>query len=140
MTSQHFVHRRAVLLGALLFGTIATGCGGGESSGRVPTDCRKVSAGTDGISKVTVVGKNLAFDVTCIEVQPGLLEVTFDNQDSGVAHNFHITGVGVNGKTNLEPGLVTQVLSVKLTGPGSYTFACDPHATMEGKIHVVGKG
>ena len=139
MTSQRFVARSAFLLLALLVGTLA-GCGGGANSSGAPTDCLTLKPGADGTSKLTVIGKNLAFDVTCVNVRPGPLKVTFENKDSGVAHDFHVTGTGVNQRTDLAAGVTTQVLEVVLTGPGTYTFACDPHATMEGQIHVVAKG
>ncbi|QXC63380.1 cupredoxin domain-containing protein [Aquihabitans sp. G128] len=111
-------------------------CGDGGSDAGAPADCTTVAPGDDGTTEVTVVGKNLAFDVTCLEVQPGTLVVTFENRDGGVSHDFHVTGHGVNASTDLVQGVTTQQLTVELTEPGSYTFACDPHATMEGRLVV----
>ncbi len=81
MTSQHFVVRSAFLLSALLIGVLA-GCGGGASSNGAPTDCLTVHPGADGTPRLTVVGKNLAFDVRCVNAQPGPLKVTFENHDA----------------------------------------------------------
>ena len=82
------------------------------------------------------MAKNLQFDVRCIDMGPGTLHITYDNQDSGVAHDLRITGQGVNESTDLARGPVGQELVVELTTLGTYTYACDPHATMEGVITV----
>ena len=92
---------------------------------------------TDGMTLLTVTGKNLAFDVNCFEIEPGPVEFTFHNEDANVAHNLHLTGPDVNVATDLEPGKTTQSLSAELIQPGRYDFVCDPHATMEGSIIVV---
>lgn len=111
------------------------GCGGDD-----PVDlsnCDRVAT-VDGVTKLTITGKNLAFDVDCVEVEPGPVVITFVNDDSGVSHNIHVTGPGdVNEATALERGKVTQVLEVELTEPGTYKFVCDPHpSTMKGNIVV----
>ncbi len=122
----------------LLLASVAlAGCGGGSDTSGAPADCTVVNPGADGTSHITVVGKNLAFDVTCIQVQPGPVRFTFRNQDSGVAHDFHVTGPGINQSTPLIPGVATQTLDLKLTTVGQYVYACDPHATMEGHLNVV---
>jgi len=136
-TSPARCRTRPLLLAAaaLLAGLGLVACGGSDDAG-TPADCRTVAPGADGTTKVTVVGKNLAFDASCLQVRPGRLVVTFRNEDGGVAHDFHVTGHGVNASTALAPGAVTQRLTVELTEPGRYTFACDPHATMEGTLVV----
>lgn len=102
-------------------------------------DCDR-SKQVDGVTELTIVGKNLAFDWTCVEVRPGTVELTFDNQDSGVAHNIHVTGNGVNEATDLEAGPTSQTLSVDLPDPGRYMVACDPHGTMQAWIVVAEPG
>lgn len=123
----------AALVASCLSLALVTACGddGSESSG----ECRTLTA-TDGHYEATIVAKNLQFDVRCLSMGPGTLTLTYDNRDSGVAHDLHVTGMGVNEATDLERGPTKQELTVELTQVGTYTFACDPHATMEGIIRV----
>ncbi len=121
--------------GLIMAASLLIGCGGDK--GAAPVECKKVEP-TGGVTELTVVGKNLAFDIECFEIQPGKVRFTFDNQDSGVSHNFHVGGPGgVNSQTDLERGKTTQTLELELTEPGRYDFWCDPHATMEGHLTVV---
>jgi len=61
----------------------------------------------------------------------------FKIADKSSAHNFHLTGPGVDKKTSV--GAVTNVTwKVKLT-KGTYKYVCDPHkflATMKGSFTV----
>ncbi|MEO6629089.1 MAG: cupredoxin domain-containing protein [Aquihabitans sp.] len=133
MRSSRSYARTCLPVVAVAVALLLPGCS--KDSEPTAVACRTVRQ-VDGVTKVTIVGKNIQFDVKCLNIDPGQLELTFDNQDSGVAHNLHITGTGVNEKTELEPGKTTQKLTVLLTMPGQYTFACDPHGSMAGKIIV----
>jgi hypothetical protein len=55
--------------------------------------------------------------------------------DRSSAHNFHITGPGVNRRTSVGgTGRTTWTLSLR---KGTYTFVCDPHAsTMRGSFRI----
>jgi plastocyanin len=55
--------------------------------------------------------------------------------DRSAAHNFHITGPGVNRKTSVgATGRTTWTLTFT---KGTYRFVCDPHAsTMKGSFKV----
>lgn len=110
------------------------GCGDDD-----PVDlssCVTVAA-TDGVTRISVTGENMAFDEECFQIEPGPVEFTFVNADSGVSHNLHVSGPGdVNEATPLERGETTQVLEVDLSEPGTYGFKCDPHPTMKGQIVV----
>jgi plastocyanin len=135
------IRRRApFLLAAVLSVALLLPACGGDSGGAAPVSCRKLAQQPDGTSRATIVGRNLAFDVSCLEVRPGTLDLTFENRDAGVAHDLRVTGNGVNRSTDLAKGVTTQRLTVILTEPGRYTFACDPHATMEGTIVVTDPG
>ena len=125
---------RSLLVVTILGLTALAGCGddGGDEGAQ---DCREVAPSDDGVTRVTVVGENIQFDVTCLRVQPGPIEVTFDNRDGGVAHNLRVSGNGVNASTELESGTTTQVLELDLV-PGRYHYVCDPHGNMEGKLYV----
>jgi len=55
--------------------------------------------------------------------------------DKSNAHNFHLTGPGVNVKTSVSAVSVS-TLTVTLK-KGTYTFICDPHASfMKGSFTV----
>jgi len=85
-------------------------------------------------AKVTLVARDVAWDTTCLEVKAGNVAFTIDNKDS-VDHNLRVSGNGVNEHTPLQVGPVTQHLSLDLKA-GTYTFVCDSHANMEGKLYV----
>jgi plastocyanin len=124
---------RALLAAGLLLVPVACGS---DDEPAAKEDCRLVQV-TAGKAATTVVAKNLQFDVTCLKMAPGTLTITYENQDSSVAHDLHVTGNGVNRRTELARGTTTQELVVELLRPGRYSFFCDPHATMEGTIEVV---
>lgn len=102
-----------------------------KSSDASTADCRAVSG-----TAVTLVARNVAWDTKCLRLKPGMIDFTVDNRDSSVAHNLHVTGNGVDQKTKLVTGPVTQRLLVDLRRAGRYTFVCDIHADMEGTLVV----
>lgn len=107
---------------------------GACSSDEVSTDdCRVVVPSAPGRTEVTVTAKNMAFDVECLQVEPGTLVVTFVNEDKGVPHNFNLKG---EGATDLTTGPDEQVLTLDLPEPGTYGFVCDPHPNMTGAVVV----
>jgi plastocyanin len=112
---------------------VLVGCGDDDSG--ATRECVTV-APVDGVTELTVTGENLAFDVECFDIQPGPVSFTFVNADEGVSHNLHVSGPGVNERTELARGETTQVLELELAEPGRYDFVCDPHATMEGQLNV----
>ena len=128
--------RRVLFAVALASAVVLPACS--KDEGSETADCTPLEQAADGTTAMTVVAKNLAFDVSCVKVKPGVLSITYENEDQGTAHNLHVTGHGVNASTDLEPGVTTQDLEVVLTEPGTYTFACDPHGSMVGKIEVAG--
>jgi plastocyanin len=92
---------------------------------------------------LTVVAKNVKFDQSTLDAKAGDVAIDFDNQDTGVPHNFHLyqgndnTGATV-GATNVASGPDKQTLTVKLS-PGSYFYDCEVHPTqMTGKLQVSG--
>lgn len=96
---------------------------------------------------LAVAAKNVLFNVTSITVPAGsTVTVYFDNQDSGVPHNFAVytnqqattkifAGQIING-----PGTTSYTFTAPST-PGSYWFRCDVHPTvMYGTLNVVANG
>ncbi len=95
---------------------------GGQEAGE-PT------AGGESVTTATVVGKDIAFDVDTLTVPAGQqVTITFDHQDAGVFHNFHVqAGAAGDFKTEIEQGPVKQTLTFTLSQAGRYTFICDVH-------------
>ncbi len=84
------------------------------------------------------------FDTQCLAVDANeAVEVTFDNQDPGVPHNwalFEDSGYtqSIEGAaTPLTPGPVTDTADVPPLDDGTYYFRCDAHpATMTGQLYT----
>lgn len=112
---------------ALLLSVGLASCG--KDSAAQPTDCRKARAG-----QVAIVARDVAWDTSCLATPAGTVAFTIDNKDD-VKHNLRITGNGVNEHTKLQSGPIVQHLTAKLAA-GTYTFVCDIHANMEGKLYV----
>jgi plastocyanin len=94
-----------------------------------------------------VIGQALAFDKTELLGFAGQgLTITFDNRDSGVAHNIHFfNGADETapdaGSTDVEAGPVVQTLKLDPLDPGEYFYRCDVHpGQMEGKLTTVAAG
>ena len=81
-----------------------------------------------------VVAQDMAFDADEVHIPAGHpATIVIDNRDDGVNHNIHIEDAPEPDRTPLEPGRSRQALTVDLQ-PGEYTFVCDLHPNMEGKI------
>src|SRR5581483_11763065 len=91
------------------------------SAGQTPTG--------PGAPALTIVGKNVKFDITTATIPGGQVTIRFDNQDTGVVHNLHLfrgtsaTGESV-GATAEAPGPDVADLTVDLT-QGTYFYHCD---------------
>ncbi len=88
----------------------------------------------------TISAKDVKFDTDQLNLAAGSVTITFQNQDSGVPHNFAIyRDQGYTdkvGATNITVGPDTQQLTVTLSA-GTYYFRCDVHPTqMTGTITV----
>ena len=81
-----------------------------------------------------VVAQDMAFDADEVHIPAGHpATIVIDNRDDGVNHNIHIEDAPEPDRTPLEPGRSRQAITVDLQ-PGEYTFVCDLHPNMEGKI------
>lgn len=118
-------------MGTFLLGVGLSSCA--KSSSAQPKDCRAATGPASG-SKVTLVASNVAWDASCLSAKAGTVNFTVDNMDD-VQHNLRVSGNGVNEHTTLQNGPVTQHLSVRLPA-GTYSYVCDIHANMEGKLYV----
>jgi len=91
---------------------------------------------TGGEIMVSLVAKNIAFDKSQITVPAGAhVTMLFDNQDTGIPHNFalytdsHATTRIFVGDFVTGPKMVTYTFTAPST-PGNYFFRCDVHPEM----------
>lgn len=64
---------------------------------------------------------------------PGTYQIEVDDRSSD--HNFHLSGPGVNQRTDV--GFVGRVTWTVTVSAGTYTYVCDPHASsMRGSFTV----
>ena len=116
----------------------AAACGGSSSGGGQPASSGPPQHPG---ALVGTVGKNDAFTISLTDdagtairnLAAGSYKLTV-HDDSGI-HNFHLTGSGVDDKTDVpKTGVRTFTVNVK---PGTYTFLCDSHpSTMKGSFTV----
>jgi plastocyanin len=67
-------------------------------------------------------------------LKPGAYSITVN--DKSTAHNFHLTGPGVNKKTSVAFKGTPKAWTVTLK-KGTYRYVCDPHASsMKGSVRV----
>ncbi len=140
-------------------GLILAACGGRGGSGNTPTAAATkapataapttvpataaatpAAGGGQQGSSATITAKDVKFDTDQLNLAAGSVTITFQNQDTGVPHNFAIyrdQGYADKvGATNITVGPDTQQLTVTLD-PGTYYFRCDVHPTqMTGKVTV----
>jgi hypothetical protein len=134
---------RFVLAAALAALTlVGAGCGGDdeEAEGTTTTETTETGGTTDGGTALQgSVGPGFEISLFTVggeapsALTPGSYELTVEDKSS--AHNFHLTGPGVDVSTSVgEEG--TETFTVDLQA-GTYEFVCDPHASqMNGSIEV----
>ena len=121
----------ALAAGSALTLTVAvlvacSGSGGGSSE---PSSGTCAPTGT----ALTLAAPGLAFDTDCLATLPNQgFTVTFDNQDSGVAHNFLISEAFAPGSPILFQGDAitgpkTTTYDVSALDAGTYSFECSLH-------------
>jgi plastocyanin len=64
---------------------------------------------------------------------------TIEVRDQSINHNFHLSGPGVDQRTDVE-AVVTQTWTVTLQDRARYTFVCDPHNTVMRGTFTTGGG
>lgn len=129
---------------AVLLAVVGAGCssGGSIASGTNPggaaSGCKTVVA-----AKVTVVTKNFDFEPDCLKSAGPLLTVRYDNTEKGVSHNFHLEGAKSDSgsdRTDLKAGPDVESITYVGLKPGTYTYVCDLHSSMKGKLTIVAAG
>lgn len=134
------MYARALLAVVLVVAVaVAAGCGGKKSSSSSPP---ADTATTEGASGSTTLHGSVGpgFEISLTQdgqpvstLKPGTYTLSVDDQ--AASHNFHLTGPGVDVKTDVsETG--TKTFTVTLEA-GSYHFQCDPHSSsMNGDFTV----
>lgn len=135
------------LLAALAL--VGAGCGGDDDTdGTTTTETTETTTTTDTTETETTgngsalkgtVGPGFTISITTADgdpvetLSPGSYDLEIEDLSS--AHNFHLSGAGVDISTDVgETG--TQNVPLDLAA-GTYTFVCDPHATqMTGSFEV----
>lgn len=128
--------RRRFLSVLVVAGTAgsASACGGGGQ------DTSGAGSGAEGtsapVTAVTIVSTESLFDVTKVTVPVGVpVTFTYDNRDTGVPHNLHVSGNGLDTLTPVKPGDIVQTLIVTFPRAGAYDYVCDVHpVSMQGVI------
>jgi hypothetical protein len=137
-----------VLMLGLILVVAAAGCGGGDDESSATTDETtatetETSGGGDEAENELYASVGPGFEISLTtedgedvtSLAPGTYKVEVD--DKSDQHNFHLSGPGVDVKTEVSE--VTKVdWDVELTD-GTYEFVCDPHASsMNGSFDVSG--
>lgn len=133
--------RRLLLTLVAVLALTATACGGDSDeraagNGERPTTT--ADGGTTAVpgSTLELTAKGIAFDKTALTASAGAVSIRFDNQDAGIPHNLHVSGSGVDAKTEIEEGPATQTLDLDLEA-GTYSYVCDVHPQqMKGELNV----
>jgi plastocyanin len=118
------------------------GCGGGNDEGAsATTEAETTTETTTSTGKTLTAGVGPGFEISLTgpdgqavtTLTAGTYTIEVDDQSS--AHNFHLTGTGVDETTDVgETGTTTWTVTLE---EGTYKFVCDPHvSSMSGDFEV----
>lgn len=126
-------------LAALATTGVLAACGGSGSTDEEPAAEPAPEAAGSGTALLGTVGPGFTISLVDGSGQPvtaltaGTYTITVDDQ--AAAHDFHLSGPGVDEATDVAgTGQTTWTVDLQ---PGEYTFVCDPHASsMNGSFTV----
>jgi hypothetical protein len=128
--------RAALLILLVLCGLAVAGCGGDDNEASTTTAAATTEGGSgDGTTLNGSVGPG--FDIS-LDGTDGLTAGSYKLvvNDQSTAHNFHLTGPGVDIST--EVGAEGEKSFDIELQTGEYTFQCDPHASQMNGSFTVG--
>lgn len=127
----------------LLLLMVISGCGSTTASTSTTSTTQASSSTTSANVTIDLVAKNIAFNMSTITVPAGAnVTINFDNQDSGIPHNFAVyTDSSASTKIfagEIITGPKTTTYTFKApSSPGNYFFRCDVHPTQMTGTFVV---
>lgn len=124
--------RLALVLTLAVAGIALAGCGGDDDDEAATGET--TTAESSGGAVTGTVGPGFEISMAGTDgLEPGPVTITVT--DNASAHNFHLTGPGVDEATDVG-GEGEETFDVTLEA-GDYTFVCDPHASsMNGSFTV----
>ena len=124
---------RAALLIVLVL--LIAGCGGDDDEGSATTEATTEATGSSGTTLNGSVGPGFEISLDGTDgLTPGSYTLVVDDQSS--AHNFHLTGPGVDVSTEVGEE-EEESFEIELQA-GEYTYVCDPHASQMNGSFTVG--
>jgi plastocyanin len=120
--------------------------GGGGREAATPSDTGQAEpssssgdASAEPATEVTLTARDIAFEPVEIVVPSGEeVTITFRNRDAGMPHLLHVdAGAAGDFSAPQSTGPATQELTFTIDEPGTYSFVCDIHANMRGRLIVV---
>ena len=124
---------RAALLIVLVL--LIAGCGGDDDEGSATTEATTEATGSSGTTLNGSVGPGFEISLDGTNgLTPGSYTLVVDDQSS--AHNFHLTGPGVDVSTEVGEE-EEESFEIELQA-GEYTYVCDPHASQMNGSFTVG--
>ena len=129
---------RAALLILLALVGLAAGCGGDDDESTTSEDTTEATTEASGSGGGTTLNGSVGpgFEISLNGTDgltAGSYKLVVNDQSS--AHNFHLTGPGVDVSTEVGEE-EEESFDIELQ-PGEYTFVCDPHASqMKGSFTV----
>ena len=129
--------RAALLILLVLLGLAVAGCGGDDDEASTTTEAATTEPSGSGGGTTLNGSVGPGFDIS-LNGTDGLTagSYTLAVNDQSSAHNFHLTGPGVDVST--EVGTEgEESFDIELQA-GEYTFVCDPHASQMNGSFTVG--
>jgi plastocyanin len=134
--------RHIVFVGGLAAVALAlAGCGGGNDAASDTTETQTTTETTTASGNTLQASVGPGFEISLKDsngqdvksLAAGTYTITVDDQSD--AHDFHLTGEGVDETTDVSgTGMETWTVTFKA---GSYHFQCDPHSSsMNGDFDV----